>query len=1019
MEYKLLEVVGRGKFGTVHKARRARDNAVVAVKILSLDTDSEEVKDIQGEVALLSHLRGAPNIPHYHEALVYGRQLWVVMDFCSGGSIRTLLKPGPLDEKYIGIIARELFVALEFIHENNVIHRDIKAANILISKEGSVRLCDFGVAAKLTNSVLKRTTMAGTPYWMAPEVITEGATYNYKADVWSAGITIYEMATGNPPYSDKDAMRAMQLLTQHEPPRLEGRQYSTFLKDVIALCLEENPNVRPSAEGVLKCKFIKTHKHLSTSNLKEIVGRYLVWRDNNNKDKAEYEQSTEVYNLDEGISENYDIKWDFDSLKSAEYIFDNEIQLDSYIPAASNMDFVSHDHLNSDFTSTFTMNNTIVGTIGDTRTQTQQHVQTARTNTTQTKSTADTTSSASVLKKGGPKSLLNLFEIGSPLTEQASSQSLPVQIEEPELEEENERPSDHLMMLNTAETSNNEPIEIPDMSKPISLLSRSRSATVSLDVLPVRRPPVPTSISQSTTPVLYTNPSPIPISDSSKLTLDMRSEMKQDSPIKSPTHMKPLQSTSSQPLLQPLNQQQQQKQLAQQVPSAVTTSQPRFTPPSSAQTVTSASTLTAFDDPQVPIAMPVPSSKRETITQQAPNMIPRPALHLNLNGINSPINQFGIDGNQNPGTLSMTPVTEFPMMTNTITPEGISHNSGIHNDEHVDMVGSSMTSNDDIGATISNGDGDHMSISSSGSLPLLMSGSSKLANVEFKFGSGSNSQSVEPLEPFEANDTLTEDTTFDETTFASGANEGPMSANILDDNLDPFFVHNSIGEYGGNQIITGSGNENDDNITVDGYDSYVSGTDGDSSYFLGDDHEEYGEQGTFFDEEYDENAFDLDDLSSGSIGSDEVVDYDDLDDDDSNEAELGDGYHEKQEPLTIEDEFIDAINETRENMAQLIETEFQSNSNDEMDALYLNGINDLLDKISLVVELTSDCIIPVPESESTSSQEEESPENEIEKEERNKEEEREKADGIHNKVALFNGVGLTETKNDTDVAIEA
>lgn len=265
------------------------------------------------------------------------------MDYCAGGSLRTLLKAGVLEERYIAIVVRELLSTLNVVHKLGVIHRDLKAANILISKEGNVQLCDFGVAAKLTSNSSKRTTMAGTPYWMAPEVIRTGDSYNSKADIWSLGITIYEIATGNPPYCDKDASWAMQLISKQTPPRLEGREYSLALKECIALCLDENPEERPSAEDLLKCRLMKAYKNYPTSILKEVISRYLLWRDRNaSRDSVfinledEQEDSVDALvdkNLD-GVNhdtENHQIqvKWDFDSLSSREYIMENDIDLDN------------------------------------------------------------------------------------------------------------------------------------------------------------------------------------------------------------------------------------------------------------------------------------------------------------------------------------------------------------------------------------------------------------------------------------------------------------------------------------------------------------------------------------------------------------------------------------------------------------------------------------------------------------------------------------------------------------------
>ncbi|KAG0671744.1 hypothetical protein C6P42_003406, partial [Pichia californica] len=437
--YKLLEIIGRGKFGTVHKGLDVDTKQLIAVKILNLDTDNEEVKDIQQEIQFLSNLKSVPNITHYYGSYLNGHKLWIVMDYCAGGSVRTLLKPGPLQEKYIAIVARELFIALQFIHENGVIHRDIKAANILINKDGKVKLCDFGVAAQLTSTALKRTTMAGTPYWMAPEVITEGATYNSKADIWSTGITIYEMATGNPPYSDKDALRAMQFITQHEPPRLEGRQYGPLLKEIIAICLEEKQDLRPSAEELLKSKFIKNTKTFPISLLKEVIGKYLVWRDtkskrdtfqleddseninqvvsnnvnifNNNKSSQYHPNSstTSIAETSISLDDDENIKWDFDSLKSAEYIIENDINFlndendkfdESFFDTNNNFG----DFTTSPYNRTFTIGNTMINNVNVIGTEKNKLTATSHQIDSIINSHVDTPT-----KKEAPKSLLQLF----------------------------------------------------------------------------------------------------------------------------------------------------------------------------------------------------------------------------------------------------------------------------------------------------------------------------------------------------------------------------------------------------------------------------------------------------------------------------------------------------------------------------------------------------------------------------------------------------------------------------------
>ncbi|KAJ3134734.1 Serine/threonine-protein kinase 25 [Geranomyces variabilis] len=294
----------------VSSRQNRRTKEIVAIKVLDLDTDDDEITDVQKEIKMLSHC-DSEYITRYHGSYLNDTKLWVIMDYAAGGSMRNILKSGPIDEKYIAVIAREVLYALVYLHKfAAIIHRDIKAANILLTEDGKVKLCDFGVAGQITMSVLRRNSFVGTPYWMAPEIIKR-AQYDYKADIWSLGITIIELATGNPPFADQDPRKAIFLIPRTRPARLEGK-FSAALKEFLAFCLKEEPEERPTADELLRTKFIRNSAR-GTILLQELLVRQEQWKLANDGDD---EYGVEREDDSEAELGNHDDEWVFETYKS-------------------------------------------------------------------------------------------------------------------------------------------------------------------------------------------------------------------------------------------------------------------------------------------------------------------------------------------------------------------------------------------------------------------------------------------------------------------------------------------------------------------------------------------------------------------------------------------------------------------------------------------------------------------------------------------------------------------------------
>ncbi|XP_065132414.1 TRAF2 and NCK interacting kinase a isoform X7 [Paramisgurnus dabryanus] len=300
--FELVELVGNGTYGQVYKGRHVKTGQLAAIKCMDVTGDEEE--EIKAEINMLKKYSHHKNIATYYGAFIKKNppgmddQLWLVMEFCGAGSVTDLIKNtkgNSLREDWTAYISREILRGLSHLHFNKVIHRDIKGQNVLLTENAEVKLVDFGVSAQLDRTVSRRNTFIGTPYWMAPEVIAcdenPEATYDYKSDLWSLGITAIEMAEGAPPLCDMHPMRALFLIPRNPAPRLKSKKWSKKFQSFIESCLVKNHNQRPNTDQMLKHPYIRdmTNERQIRIQLKDHIDRTKKKR--GERDETEYEYS--------------------------------------------------------------------------------------------------------------------------------------------------------------------------------------------------------------------------------------------------------------------------------------------------------------------------------------------------------------------------------------------------------------------------------------------------------------------------------------------------------------------------------------------------------------------------------------------------------------------------------------------------------------------------------------------------------------------------------------------------------